>query len=187
MPKDDLSRPVATLAQSRLEESIVLLLIDLGNRLTRFGEMISAQVDLTVQQWLVLLQIAGDPSFPSDEENPAGGTGAVLSSRIAADRGVSRALISATVSQLMKRGLVEQTDDPQDRRRKHLTVTDRGMAALNAVQEMRLYSNDSLLEGFSDDERALLRQQLRSMWGRATQIDDTLSRWRAEKRQKTSA
>ena len=48
-----------------LEESLILTLYDLVNHLTKNGENLALIGDLTVQQWLVLLQIAGDPNFPS--------------------------------------------------------------------------------------------------------------------------
>lgn len=162
--------------QSRMEDSIALLLIDLGNRLTRVGEAISRRVDLTVQQWMVLLQIAGDPNFPTAEAK-RGLSGAVLSSRIAADRGVSRALISATVSELMKRGLVVQSDDPKDRRRKQLTVTDSGVAALRDLQTARCFANDRLLSDLDTHERQTLSEQLAAMWERISHIDETLARF----------
>lgn len=160
--------------QPRVEDAIALLLIDLGNRLTRVGESISRRVDLTVQQWMVLLQIAGDPNFPTAEAK-RGLSGAVLSSRIAGDRGVSRALISATVSELMKRGLVVQSDDPTDRRRKHLTVTDSGIAALRGLQESRSFVNERLLASLDSAGRERLAEQLAEMWDRVAQIDDTLA------------
>ena len=78
----------------------------------RRGERLAAEAGLTTQQWIVLLQIAGDPNFPgAPRRRPVG----VLPSEIAAARGVSRATVSAIVSALLERGLVEQiADDTQN-------------------------------------------------------------------------
>ena len=105
-----------------LEESVILMLFDVVNYMTKNSEILALVGGLTVQQWLVLLQIAGDPSFP-DPHLPAqgGGTG-VLASDIAQARGVSRANISTVVTVLLRKQFVRQIEDPIDRRRKFLSI-----------------------------------------------------------------
>jgi len=41
----------------------VLSVLDLSNQLGKLGEGLAAHAGLTTQQWLVLLQVAGDPNF----------------------------------------------------------------------------------------------------------------------------
>ncbi len=97
---------------------------------------------LTTQQWLVLLQIAGDPNFPSS--GPA--TGApVLASDIARARGVTRASVSAVVAVLQERGLIHETADEADARRRRLTLSAAGAAALASVEPARRAANQRLL------------------------------------------
>lgn len=129
---------------------MVLSLFDLSNHLQRRGEQVAATAGLTTQQWLVLLQIAGDPNFPTSartSEDP------VLASDIARVRGVSRATISAVVSALKLRGLVREDADPADRRRRWLAITPAGIAALSAIEPLRRAANRRLLADFGDSDR----------------------------------
>lgn len=146
-------RPRAT-----LEESLVLALFDLVNHLHRRGEQLAAKAKLTTQQWLVLLQIAGDPNFPgarrSDEP--------VLASELARARGVSRATISAVISSLEKRGLIRGNTDPADGRRRYLVVTPAGRQAIQAIEGDRRRANARLLTDLDDNERKRMLRYVQS-------------------------
>jgi DNA-binding MarR family transcriptional regulator len=143
------------------EESLILTLLDLANHLTRNGERIARQEGLTAQQWLLLLQIAGDPNFPRPGASPEAGT-AVLASNIATARGVSRPTISALVGSLVQKGLVSQAEEPGDRRQKALFATPAGLAALARVEPARRRANKALLAGFEPSEISLVLRVLRS-------------------------
>ena len=149
------------------EESLVLTLLDLANHLTKNGERIARQESLTAQQWLLLLQIAGDPNFPRPGA-PAEVGPAVLASTIASARGVSRPTISALVSSLVLTGLVSQAEKPGDRRQKALHATPAGLAALARIEPARHLANKALLAGFETSEISLalriLRSCLDSLW-----------------------
>ena len=86
-----------------VEEGVVLALFDVANQLYKLGDAVAAGAGLTTQQWLLLLQVAGDPNFsrPSrssvSDADPAG-------SSIARARGVSRANVSTLLSQLIAKG-----------------------------------------------------------------------------------
>ncbi len=136
----------------------MLAIFDLANHLQRRGEGIAASAGLTTQQWLVLLQIAGDPNFPAvahDAEHR------VLASDIARVRGVSRATISAVIAALRKRGLIDDRADPEDRRRRYLTITGAGAELLAQLDPRRRSANRRLLSGFSREERTLLLELIR--------------------------
>ncbi len=112
---------------------------------------------LTTQQWLVLLQIAGDPNFPtsarrSDQQ--------VLGSDIARVRGVSRATISAVVNALKVRGLIRERPDPEDRRRRYLEVTAAGVTAIESIEPARRAANRRLLAGLDQVGRKRLASYL---------------------------
>ena len=150
-----------------IEESLILTVLDLANHLTRSGERIAREEGLTAQQWLLLLQIAGDPNFPMPGQLTEGGS-AVLASNFATARGVSRPSISALVSSLIQKGLVSQAEEPGDRRQKALCATPAGLEALARIEPERRRANQSLLDGFepSDLSNALkiLRTCLDALW-----------------------
>lgn len=149
------------------EESLILTLLDLANHLTRNGERIARREGLTAQQWLLLLQIAGDPNFPNLGATAEAGS-AVLASNIAAARGVSRPTISALVSSLVQKGLVSQEEDPGDRRQKALRATPAGLEVLARIQGPRHRANQELLADFDtpEIERVLrvLQSCLDTLW-----------------------
>lgn len=161
------TRTAAPLARAvAVEESIVLALFDLANLLVRRGDALAATAGLTTQQWLVLLQIAGDPNF----REPTGATGAPLPSEIARARGVTRATVSSVVAALKRRGLVREQVDADDARRRRLAVTPAGHEAIERIQPLRRAANRRLLAGLDRGERrALLRGLeacLDALWGR---------------------
>ena len=133
------------------EESLILTLFDVVNHMTKNGEGMAAEGGLTVQQWLVLLQIAGDPNFPPSDpdRDPAAG---VLASEIASARGVSRSNVSSLLTPLLQKGLVRQVEDVKDRRRKFLQVTAAGRAALERIEPIRRRANRSLFAGVDRGE-----------------------------------
>jgi len=139
----------------RLDDSIVLTILDMANHLLRKGEELAREVGLTTQQWLVLLQIAGDQSFPGadPDRDPTAG---VAPSEIADARGVSRANISVLVSCLVKRGLVRQVRDPHDGRSRRLVATSAGLRTIETVDPERRRANRRLLSSLSTDERRAL-------------------------------
>ena len=143
------------------EESLILTLLDLANHLTRNGERIAREEGLTAQQWLLLLQIAGDPNFPRLGA-PAESGEPVLASTIATARGVSRPTISALVSSLVEKGLVSQTEDPGDRRQKALRATPAGLEILARIEPARHRANKALLADFKPSEISLVLRMLRS-------------------------
>ena len=150
------------------EEQLILTLFDVVNYLTKHGEVMAREGGLTVQQWLVLLQINNEPAFPrSDTASPTHANG-VLASSIAEARGVSRANISALVSVLLRKKLVRQVEDPGDRRRKFLTIAAKGKQALEHIQPLRREVNAELFADFTEDEKRaallFLQRCLEKLW-----------------------
>ena len=150
-----------------VEETLVLTFFDLANQLSKLGEEVAAGAALTTQQWLVLLQIAGDPNFPLPAHLPERSNGAgIMGSEIALARGVSRASISVLVTQLLKRGLIRQEEEAGDRRRKRLFVTDDGRRIIDALDEARMNANRELFTDLDPAERQVLLGALRKCLGR---------------------
>jgi DNA-binding MarR family transcriptional regulator len=142
--------------RKQTEESIIHALFDLSNHLMRRGEQLAAEANLTTQQWIVLLQIAGDPNFPG----PRPSTKGVLPSEIASARGVTRATVSIVVRGLVERGLVEQRTDEADKRRRLLLLTRAGEKALASLQPTRLSANRRLLSRLNARQRKSFLQAL---------------------------
>ncbi len=142
----------------RAADELVFTLLDIANHLMKNDERMSRQVNLTPQQWLLLLQIAGDPNFPGFDNGDSGRR--VLASEIAKSRGVSRANVSVLVTSLIKSGVVRQIDDPRDRRRKQLDVTRKGQRTLETLQVARARANDTLVAGFDQATQADLLEKL---------------------------
>lgn len=143
-----------TLVRANVDEAIVLTLFDLANHLQRGGEALAATARLTTQQWLALLQIAGDPNFPS--RGPA-----MLASEIARARGVSRATLSVQLAALRRRGLIEEKADPLDARRRVLAMTDAGCEVVATIEPARRAANQRLLAHLDKRDRARFLGYLR--------------------------
>lgn len=154
--------PRAVPEKASVEESIVLAVFDLSNQLGKLGEGLAAQAGLTTQQWLVLLQVAGDPNFQAPDGRTEPSAGGVLASQIALARGVSRASVSTLVAQLLAKGLIRQQAETSDRRRKGLSVTAKGRASLARLDASRRRANRTLLGELGVRERAVLLRALRA-------------------------
>jgi DNA-binding MarR family transcriptional regulator len=152
----------AVSGRASVEESIVMALFNLSNQVGKLGEGLAAQAGLTTQQWLVLLQVAGDPNFHSPTPNAASPKSGVLGSDIALARGVSRASVSTLIAQLAAKGLVRQESEAGDRRRKQLSMTAKGRATLARLESGRRRANRTLLRELDAPERSALLQALRA-------------------------
>ncbi|MBX7185866.1 MAG: MarR family winged helix-turn-helix transcriptional regulator [Vicinamibacteria bacterium] len=154
--------PRAVSGKASVEESIVLAVLDLSNQLGKLGEGLAGHAGLTTQQWLVLLQVAGDPNFHAPGGRASRPKGGVLASEIAEARGVSRANVSTLVAQLLGKGLVRQDAEAGDRRRKGLSITAKGRAALARLDASRRHANRVLLAELDTKGRAALLRSLRA-------------------------
>lgn len=146
----------------RVEDAVVHTLVDLANNLSRGFEPVLKEHGLSVPQWMVLLQVLRDPNFPTQTSVASD---AILASQIAGERSLSRAHISGSISELLRKGLIEQHDDARDRRRKRLTVTNAGQRVAGALLPVQHEMNDRLLDGLDDPQRkALLDILLKLRW-----------------------
>jgi DNA-binding MarR family transcriptional regulator len=153
------------------EDSIVLTLFDIANELGKLGDGVASKAGLTTQQWLMLLQVADDPNFAAPKDGPARSGAGVMASDIARARGVSRANVSILVAQLLRKGLVSQTEQAEDRRRKHLTVTDAGRRALSDIESARREANRNLFASLTPTARRQLLHSLRACLERLWLVD----------------
>jgi DNA-binding MarR family transcriptional regulator len=71
--------------------------------------------------------------------------------------GLDASTVSRHARQLEDNGLLERTDDPDDRRASRLAVSEKGGAALAQGFETRRRAIATALEGWTDEERDTLR------------------------------
>ncbi len=71
--------------------------------------------------------------------------------------GLDASTVSRHARQLEDHGLLERTDDPDDRRASRLTVSEHGNAALAKGFETRRRLIATALDGWTDEERETLR------------------------------
>ena len=159
-------------SQSAIEESLIITLFDVVNYLTKNSETIALQGGLTVQQWLVLLQIADDSQFPQPVPRPRSPAAGTHASEIAEARGVSRPAISSLVAALLRKGLVQQRENPEDRRRKTLHITSKGLSALEKIEPLRQNVNATFFRDFSESEMTVVHSFLRRWLARLWHLEE---------------
>ncbi|MGK5638245.1 MarR family winged helix-turn-helix transcriptional regulator [Streptomyces sp. URMC 126] len=81
----------------------------------------------------------------------------VIARRIAEHRGMSRAGVSKALAKLEKRGFVERTSHPADRRASLVTVTEAGKAAMDALFPRQLEVEARLLEALGEHRAEVLQ------------------------------
>jgi DNA-binding MarR family transcriptional regulator len=106
-----------------------------------------ARAELTASQFgtLVFLRRAGIASV----------------SAIAKDVGLSKAATSQLVEKLVERRLVRRTEDPLDRRRKRVELTDAGASLVRAFDNAQVSSIERLLACLPQETRARLDAAVR--------------------------
>jgi DNA-binding MarR family transcriptional regulator len=143
--------------EKRLDHSIVQYILGLGNSLRKNGEHIAARVDLTTQQWMILLLLAEDPNHPF---NSLHRSKKIMASDLADALGVSRPNITNLLGQMIEKGLVEQTEDGFDRRKKRLEITPIAKGLLQAIEPLRIDANKNLFSEFTNDEKEIFLSYL---------------------------
>jgi len=158
-------------SKSSIGEALILTLFDIANYLTKNSEIIALEGELTVQQWLVLMQIADSSHFPQPRPRPAGA--GMHASEIADARGVSRPAVSAVVTTLLRKGLVRQRENPDDRRHKTLKITVKGRRALEQIEPLRQKVNAAFFDDIPADEMKQVHRFLQDWLTRLWHQDDT--------------
>ncbi len=142
--------------EKRLEESLIIRLIAVGEALKRRRDKICQELGISAQQWLILLHLAKDPNlafFTKEKHRKP-----LLASEIARSLDVSRPNVTKLLNVLLEKGLIEQVKDRNDHRRKRIELSEAGRSLVESLQPMRLQLNEQLFEGFDRQEmQAALR------------------------------
>ncbi len=139
-----------TLIPKRLEESLLLRFILLGDRLKKRRDRISQELGISTQQWLFLLHVAKDPNIPFFDGSKHKKD--LMPNEIASTFGTSRSNITALIHALSAKELLKLSSDDGDKRRKRLSLTDKGIALISSLQDTRQMMNNKLFDGFQSDE-----------------------------------
>ncbi len=126
-------------------------------RWVRTGTRADAAPGLTVPQLRVMMLLRRAP-----------GSGV---SAVAGHQGVSLASASALVERLVRQGLVERVQDPAERRRVRLTLTDTGADRLRSVNLGTRRAMARALQARSPSELALIAQAMDLLMASVTGID----------------
>jgi DNA-binding MarR family transcriptional regulator len=136
--------------KKRKEESLLLRLILIGERLRKRRESICKNLGISTQQWLTLLHIARDPNIPfidfDDHKKD------MLPREIASTLGTSRPNVAVLINGLIEKGLISEIRDEVDKRQKRLRLTKKGTNLLDGLQVKREQLNTTLFSEFSIDE-----------------------------------
>ncbi len=137
--------------EKTLDTSIMLGLYETAMLLRKQNMEFVAKEGLTNQQWLILTHLAKDPNLPflirQQYEEP------LMASELADSLGVTRANITNLLTILMGKGLIQQIEDKQDRRKKRLVLTTSGVALIKELQPDVKLSNAKVLKGLSKNEK----------------------------------
>ncbi|MGH3412433.1 MAG: MarR family winged helix-turn-helix transcriptional regulator [Marmoricola sp.] len=94
-------------------------------------------------------------------------TGATSQAELGAELFLDRSTIADVVARMVRRGLLAREQDPDDGRRKRVTLTDEGRRVLAELRPRVAGIEATLTAGLDAGERAELRRMLRTMLAEA--------------------
>ena len=104
---------------------------------------------------MVMLHLAHDPNIPFIEKGNF--NNGMLASDLAASMKISRPAMTNLLKTLIEKKLVKQVEDPTDRRKKKLCLTNNGEQLILEMEPLRKEANTAFLSQFSKEEKALFQ------------------------------
>jgi DNA-binding MarR family transcriptional regulator len=135
-----------------VEESIVMAILNISDTIVKRGDIVCQRMGITTQQWRIMLHLARDPNIPFINETKSSKQ-PILASELAEAFNVSRPNITNLINSLIEKGMVRQIEDAKDRRKKFLTLTEKGEEVLFIIQPIRKKVNKRLLQHLGNDEK----------------------------------
>lgn len=132
---------------------IVWFVFEIHNLLNKYGNYICQSAGISTQQWLIMLYLAKDPNAPYFEREIH--KKSLMASELADALCVSRPNVTNLLNGLLKQGLVTQIADTEDRRKKRLELTPKGIKLITKLEPGRKTFNNNLLEKFSEKDKIL--------------------------------
>jgi DNA-binding MarR family transcriptional regulator len=142
--------------KKNINASVIFHIIKLSETWKRNGDSITQDFGITTQQWLIMLLLAKDPNILYFKENPQ--EKPMMAKELAEAMNVSRANITNLLNVLLKKKLVIQIEDKDDKRRKRLSLTDAGLRMLEKMEVVRNQYNNRLLSKFTKAQKLAVTQ-----------------------------
>ena len=130
------------------------------NRFMRAGDLGDIAVgELTVAQLRVLFRLRNH--------------GPITSGQLAGGLGVTLPTVTSVIDRLVRQGLVERRDDPNDRRRVIVAVTSGGQALVERIQQGRRARLAQAVEALAIEDLDHLAAGLEALAAAADHVDAT--------------
>lgn len=137
--------------KKNIDASVIFHSIKLSETWKKNGDIITQQFGITTQQWFILLLLAKDPNILYFKLHPH--TKPLMAKELAEAMNVSRANITNMLNVLIKKRLVVQISDREDKRRKRLSLTPQGMGLVEKLEKLRHAYNKKMLSRFTNEEK----------------------------------
>lgn len=131
--------------------SLIFHVIRFSETIRRNGDVMTHRYGITTQQWLILLLLAKDPNIIYLQEHPQ--EKPMLAKELADAMNVSRANVTNLLNVLLRKKLVKQVPDDDDKRRKRLVLTPQGEKVVAELELPRHANNEKLFKSFSKEEK----------------------------------
>ena len=134
-----------------INASVIFHSIKLSETWKKRGDLITQQFGITTQQWFILLLLAKDPNILYFKLNPS--SKPLMAKELAEAMNVSRANITNMLNVLIRKKLVAQLSDKDDKRRKRLSLTPQGIALVKRLEKLRIAYSKKMLSQFTPAEK----------------------------------
>jgi len=134
-----------------INASVIFHSIKLSETWKKRGDLITQEFGITTQQWFILLLLAKDPNILYFKQNPP--SKPLMAKELAEAMNVSRANITNMLNVLIRKRLVTQLSDKDDKRRKRLSLTTHGIALVKRLEKLRITYNKKMLSQFTPAEK----------------------------------
>jgi DNA-binding MarR family transcriptional regulator len=137
--------------KKNINASVIFHSIKLSETWKKNGDLITQQFGITTQQWFILLLLAKDPNILYFKLHPHNKP--LMAKELAEAMNVSRANITNMLNVLIRKKLVVQISDKEDKRRKRLSLTPQGILLVEKLEKLRYTYNNKMLSQFTLEEK----------------------------------
>lgn len=158
-PKAAAREPVKVMTDPRFAPTVVWYrLFTLADLISRpFLNDLAKPYGISQNDWRVLAALAYRPGLAAHE--------------ICTITGITPMNVSRSVAALRRRARLQETPDPQNRVRKHLTLTSKGIELYEELLPSIKQLSKQLLEVMSEEEVAALSQLVEKVIGRIEELN----------------